>query len=176
MGTKEDEHMLIYLIRHALADYTTGMPYHISPGPDLSETGYAEAAAIAPLLAPCGIERVISSPMRRCLQTAEPLCAALGIEPLIDDDLGEMAAGEAPAAMGLRMLRAVLAQADGSAVAFVSHAAPIEQLILALTRGAAVLPPPGDRGARIGTSHVWQVLRTSEGWQALHVAPGGVRA
>ena len=83
--------MLIYLIRHALADYTTGVPYHIAPGPGLSETGYAEASAIVPLLVHCGIERVMSSPMRRCLQTAEPLCAAIGLEPLIDDDLGEMA-------------------------------------------------------------------------------------
>lgn len=168
--------MLIYLIRHALADYKTGLPYHIAPGPGLSESGYAEAAAIAPLLVPCGIERIMSSPMRRCLQTAEPLCAALGLEPQIDDDLGEMATGEAPTAMGLRMLRAVLAQADAGAVAFVSHAAPIEQLILALTHGKAILPPPGDRGAHIGTGHVWQVLRTNGHWQAAHVPPGGVRA
>ena len=167
--------MLIFLIRHALADYTTGVPYHIAPGPGLSETGYAEAAAIAPLLAPCGIERVVSSPMRRCLQTAEPLCAALGIEPLLDDDLGEMTTGEAATAMGLRMLRAVLAQSDARAVAFVSHAAPLEQLILALTHGTAILPPPGDRGAHIGTGHVWQVLRTNGRWHAAHLPPGGVR-
>ena len=168
--------MLIYLIRHALADYATGLPYHIAPGPHLSETGQTQAAATADLLAHSGIERVVSSPMRRCLLTAEPLCARLGLELQIDDDLGEMQTGEAPAAMGLRMLRATLAQIDTASVALVSHAAPLEQLILALTHGEAILPPPGDRGARIGPGDVWQVLRDNGRWRAYHLPVGGVRA
>jgi broad specificity phosphatase PhoE len=167
--------VLIYLIRHALADYTTGTPYHLMPGPGLSETGREEASATARLLARSGIELVVSSPMRRCVQTAEPLCATLSLDLQLDDDLGEMRTGEKPAEMALRMLRATLAYSNRSAVALVSHAAPIEQLILALTRGEALLPTPGDRGARIGTAHVWQVLRDGGNWRAHHLPAGGVR-
>lgn len=167
--------MLIYLIRHALADYTTGVPYHIMPGPGLSETGHEQAAAMARLLARSGIERVVSSPMRRCAQTAEPLCSTLGLDLRLDDDLGEMTTGEKPAEMGQRMLRATLAQIDVAAVALVSHAAPIEQLIDTLTYGEAILPAPGDRGARIGTAHVWQVLPHHGRWRAFHLPDGGVQ-
>jgi broad specificity phosphatase PhoE len=167
--------MLIYLIRHALADFTTGVPYHLMPGPGLSEQGYEQASAMAGLLARSGIERVVSSPMRRCTLTAEPLCARLGLDLQLDEDLGEMTTGEKPAEMGQRMLRAVLAQIDIRSVALVSHAAPLEQLITAMTHGEAILPPPGDRGARIGPAHVWQVIRDGGHWRAFHLPIGGVQ-
>ena len=167
--------MIIYLIRHALARYDTGVPYGIAPGPPLAESGIEEAAAVARLLAPCAIERVVSSPMRRCVMTAEPLSARFGLDLQLDDDLGEMQPGEKPEQMALRMLRATLAQIDVPVVALVSHAAPLEQLMLALTHGKCALPAPGDRGARIGTAHVWQVMRHRGEWHAQHLRPGGVR-
>ncbi len=168
--------MLIYLIRHALPHYDTGVPYHIAPGPLLAEAGIEQAAATARLLQHAGIERVVSSPMRRCVMTAEPLCAMLGLDLQIDEDLGEMQPGEAPPEVALRMMRCTLAQIDVSAVALVLHAAPLEQLMLALTRGQLVLPGPDQRGARIGVSHVWQVMRRDGAWHARHLPVGGVRA
>lgn len=166
---------MIYLIRHALARYDTGTPYHIAPGPPLADAGVDQATAAAKLLEHAHIERVVSSPMRRCIMTAEPVCAQFGLDLQIDDDLGEMQGGEKPAEMAMRMLRATLAQIDVSVVALVSHAAPIEQLVLALTHGEAVLPPPGDRGAHVGVGHVWQVMRRAGKWEAHHLLPGGVR-
>ena len=166
---------MIYLIRHALARYDTGVPYHVAPGPPLAEVGLDQAAGATKLLEHACIERVVSSPMRRCIMTAEPLCARLGLDLQIDDDLGEMQMGEKPAEMAMRMLRATLAQIDVSVVALVSHAAPLEQLVLALTHGAATLPAPGERGARIGAGHVWQVMRHGGKWHAHHLPVGGVR-
>lgn len=166
---------MIYLVRHALARYDTGVPYGIAPGPPLAEAGIAQAEAAADLLEGTGIARVVSSPLRRCRMTAEPICAKLGLDLQIDDDLGEMQGAEQPSDVAMRMLRAVLANVDVPVVALVSHAAPIEQLFLALTHGRIVLPAPGDRGARIGTGEVWQALRYNGEWHVHQLRLGGVR-
>lgn len=168
--------MVIYLVRHAQADHSTGEPYQSLPGPPLSEAGIEQATATARLLAPSGIERVVSSPMRRCTQTARPLCAALGLELHTDDDLGEMQPAETPAELGLRVLRATFQQRHLSSVALVSHSAPLEQLILALTRGRHVFDHADHRGARIGVAAVWQLICRDGTWRAQHIPAGGVRA
>ncbi|MDP9352795.1 MAG: histidine phosphatase family protein [Chloroflexota bacterium] len=166
--------MLIYLVRHALADLTTGMPYQIAPGPPLSVEGQAQAEEAARVLEFSGASRVVSSPMRRCVATAEPMCARLGLDLLTDEDLGEVQPGESLPAMSLRMLRAVFTHSNTASTVFVSHSAPLEQLILALTRGTAILSPPDTRGARIGAAHVWQLDLREGQWQARHLRVGGV--
>lgn len=166
--------MLLYLIRHGQADLSAQMLYHTAPGPPLTGAGEEQAESMARLLEFSAVERVMSSPMRRCEQTAEPLASRLGLELQIDDDLGELQPGEEAPAVAMRMLRAVLAQADVRTVALVSHAAPLEGLLLALTHNKLVLPPPGSRGARIGEAHVWQLVHHSGGWRAHHLPPGGV--
>ena len=168
--------MLIYLIRHGLADRTTGVPYHIAPGPPLTAVGVQQAAASAELLRYAAIGRVVSSPMRRCTMTAQPLCERFGLEIEIDDDLGEMQPGEPAAEVALRMMRAVLAHVDIGAVAFVSHAAPLEQLMLTLTHRRVVLPAPGEGGARLGAADVWQILRHEGQWHASYLPTGGILA
>lgn len=166
---------MIYLIRHALARYDTGVPYHLPPGPPLADAGLEQAAAAARLLRHVRIDRIACSPMRRCLMTAEPLAAQLRLDIQIDEDLGEMKTGEPLPDMSLRMMRAVLNQADVESVALVSHAAPIEQLLMAITNKRVVLPPPGDRGARVGVGHVWQLIHHSGQWHAHHIVDGGVK-
>jgi len=168
--------MMIYLVRHALARYDTGVPYGIAPGPPLAEEGIAQANAAAQLLRHVGVQRVVSSPMRRCTMTAEPLCTQFGLDLRLDDDLGEVQSDEKPNDLALRMMRAVLSNIDVDVVALVSHAAPLEQLMLAMTHGRCRLPAPSDRGARIGTAHVWQVMRLNGEWHAHHLPVGGVRA
>ena len=168
--------MLIYLIRHAEADYSVSGPYHVAPGPSLTDAGHRQAADTAQLLALSGVERVVSSPMRRCVLTAEAICSRLGLELELDPDLGESQPEESPAEIGVRMLRAALTHASGGSTALVSHATPLEQLIQTLTRGLAHLPPPGHRGTRIGTGEVWQLVRLDGEWRAYQVRPGGVKA
>ena len=166
--------MLIYLIRHAEADYSAPGPYHVVPGPSLTDAGFRQAAGTAQLLALSGVERVVSSPMRRCVLTAEAICSGLGLELELDPDLGESQPEESPAEIGLRMLRAALTHASGGSTALVSHATPLEELIQTLTHGRAHLPPPGHRGARIATGEMWQLVRLDGEWRAYRLRAGGV--
>lgn len=154
----------------------SGVPYHTQPGPGLTEVGEGQAETAARLLEHAGIERIVSSPWKRCTQTATPLCEALRLELALDDDLGEMGTREPGPEMGLRMLRAALAQCDADVVALISHAAPLEQLLHALTRGKVVLPPADARGARFHAGQVWQLLRHDGEWHAQHMREGGVPA
>ena len=56
-----------------------------------------QAKEIAAALAADDVRRVVSSPYVRCVQTVEPLAAALGLEVEIDDRLAEGGDGSARA-------------------------------------------------------------------------------
>ncbi|RAV07841.1 histidine phosphatase family protein [Mycolicibacterium sp. GF69] len=78
--------MQLLIIRHAL-------PLRSEPGrgsdPDLSEEGVEQAKRLPDALARFPISRLISSPQRRAVQTAEPVADALGLPIDIDDRLAE---------------------------------------------------------------------------------------
>jgi probable phosphoglycerate mutase len=82
----------LVLIRH-------GLPIRVEnePGtpadPPLSEVGREQARRVAAWLAPEGFDVVYSSPMRRAVETAEPLAELLGLEVTIDDELAELDRG-----------------------------------------------------------------------------------
>lgn len=165
--------MFLYLIRHAQPFYNEPVPYHIPPGPGLTEVGMAQAAALGPMLGVSGIERVVSSPLRRCTMTAEPLAAALGVDVVIDEDLREGQPGEAEAVVTARMLRAALTHSDARVVALVSHAAPLTWLLRSLTRDEIVLPPKDRRGNHLAECMVWGVYNKAGRWIARHLPPDG---
>jgi broad specificity phosphatase PhoE len=78
--------MQLLLVRHALplrSDHGEGSD------PDLSESGLAQIARLPEALARFPISRVVSSPQRRAIQTAEPVAAAHGLAVEIDDRLAE---------------------------------------------------------------------------------------
>lgn len=81
----------LYLIRHGRPASTWG---GADPDPGLDAAGKAQAeAARDRLLALPDAERpkrVVSSPLRRCRETAEPLAQALGVEVEIDPAVGEI--------------------------------------------------------------------------------------
>lgn len=166
--------MFLYLIRHAEPDYAAPVPYHRPPGPALTAVGQAQAGALIPLLHDVGLERVISSPLRRCVMTAEPLAHALHMPVVIDADLMEGQPNETPAEMTARMLRAVLAQMDVQIVALVGHAAPLTQLLRALTHDEVQLPSRDWRGNHLAEAMVWGVFHADGRWHARHLPPGGV--
>jgi len=89
----------IYLIRHGKPASSWGDE---DADPGLDETGRAQAREVAEALmaAPPG-ERpkfVVSSPLRRCRETAQPLADALGVDVEIDPAVGEI---PTPAALSL---------------------------------------------------------------------------
>lgn len=78
--------MQVLLVRHALplrSEHGQGSD------PDLSEDGLAQIARLPEALARFPISRVISSPQRRAIQTAEPVAAARQLSVEIDDRFAE---------------------------------------------------------------------------------------
>jgi len=82
---------LIHLIRHARPSSAWG---GADGDPGLDDTGLEQARDVARLLLAQPAERrprqVVSSPLRRCRETAAPLAAALGVAVLIDPAVGEI--------------------------------------------------------------------------------------
>jgi probable phosphoglycerate mutase len=76
----------LLLVRHAL-------PLRSEPGqgsdPNLSAAGIAQAQRLPDALKRFPIARLVSSPQRRALQTAQPVADALGMEIDVDERLAE---------------------------------------------------------------------------------------
>ena len=81
----------LYMIRHGRPAAVWGQD---DDDPGLDEAGRAQAAAARDwLMARPALERpklVVSSPLRRCRETAEPTAQALGVAAEIDPVVGEM--------------------------------------------------------------------------------------
>ncbi|MCP9275869.1 histidine phosphatase family protein [Mycolicibacterium arenosum] len=78
--------MQLLVIRHAL-------PLRSEPGegadPNLSEDGIEQAKRLPDALARFPITRIVSSPQRRAIQTAQPVADALGLTIDIDERVAE---------------------------------------------------------------------------------------
>ncbi len=78
--------MQLLLVRHAL-------PLRSEPGqgadPDLSEAGREQAGRLPAALARYPLARVVSSPQRRAVQTAEPVAAERGLPIDVDERFAE---------------------------------------------------------------------------------------
>ena len=83
------------LIRHAENEYVAkGRLAGRLPGVHLNKNGKRQAETVAVALAKAPIKAIYSSPMERCLETAQPLAAATGLEiiprkGLIEVDFGK---------------------------------------------------------------------------------------
>ncbi|WP_374023943.1 histidine phosphatase family protein [Mycobacterium sp. HNNTM2301] len=78
--------MQLLLVRHALplrSEHGEGSD------PDLSDQGLAQIERLPKALARFPISRVVSSPQRRAIQTAEPVAAARALTVEIDDRFAE---------------------------------------------------------------------------------------
>ena len=78
----------IYLVRHAHAGSRSAWKGDNDRRP-LSAKGWGQAEAIAGRLEGEPVARILSSPARRCVETAEPLAKALGVEVEQLDELHE---------------------------------------------------------------------------------------
>ncbi|KRF34418.1 histidine phosphatase family protein [Nocardioides sp. Soil805] len=87
--------MRLLLLRHGQTSAnTTAALDTAAPGHPLTELGLRQAQAAAQALASEGIGHVAVSTAVRTTQTASPIAAAIGLEPVVHDGLREIAAGE----------------------------------------------------------------------------------
>ncbi len=80
--------MCVYLVRHGKAGsrHDWKAPDHQRP---LSKRGWRQAEGLVDLLAERGIERVVSSPFVRCVESVRPLADKLGLDVETADELAE---------------------------------------------------------------------------------------
>ena len=83
------KHTRVHLIRHGEVHNPDRILYGRLPGFRLSETGQAQAAAAADLLAERDIVAVIASPLQRAQETATPIAARHNLAIDTDDNLIE---------------------------------------------------------------------------------------
>ena len=131
--------MELYLVRHAHAGDRGAWAGHHDDGRPLTKKGRRQAGGIAELLAGAGIERILSSPARRCIETLEPLAERLGVPVEGDDRLAEGARCEASFALAEEL------RAAGASVAACSHGDVIPDLLRSVR----------DLGARVDDEFRW---------------------
>jgi probable phosphomutase (TIGR03848 family) len=85
---------VILLVRHAVAEETGTRLYGQRRGVHLSVKGREQAAALADRLRHLRLAAVYSSPLERCVETAQPSARALGLDVRLDVALVETDAGQ----------------------------------------------------------------------------------
>ena len=80
--------MELLLIRHALPVRIEG-EQGTAADPELADLGHEQARALADYLSGEHIDVLYVSPLRRAVQTAEPVAEKLGLEAIVDDELAE---------------------------------------------------------------------------------------
>lgn len=81
------------LIRHATADYKPGRLYGWTPGVHLSAHGRDEAKRLAERLEVVRLKAVYSSPLERCVETAETVASGRRLDVQIVERLAEVRYG-----------------------------------------------------------------------------------
>jgi broad specificity phosphatase PhoE len=85
----ESPRTVVHLLRHGEVHNPSGIMYGRLAGYHLSERGRAMAEKVAADLATRDVRAVLSSPLERARETAEPIAEALGLEVHLDERLTE---------------------------------------------------------------------------------------
>jgi broad specificity phosphatase PhoE len=83
-----------YLVRHGQNDFLGKALAARLPDINLNAQGRAEAQAIASALLGKKVERILSSPLERARETAEPLARRLGMSIEISEQINELGFGD----------------------------------------------------------------------------------
>ncbi|MEI6336995.1 MAG: histidine phosphatase family protein [Verrucomicrobiota bacterium] len=87
--------MTLYLLRHGQTSFSRANAFCGSVlNPDLTEEGQQMAADFAKAYAATPWQAIFTSPLKRTLETAGPICSATGITPQVRDDLKEIGYGK----------------------------------------------------------------------------------
>ena len=178
----------IYLCRHGRTPLNVAGHLRGRLDPDLDLVGQAEARDLARQLGAVGLTRVITSPLARAVQTAQPIAEVAGVplefdERLLDRDYGafdgssaedvigqygslDAAPGVEPAEQlverALAVLDDLIAGGEAGPVAVVSHDAVIRNVLDSLT------PTPQHTAHIQPRTGCWSLLRHSpDGWRLL---------
>jgi len=111
----------------------------------LDERGRRQAAGLVGPLKALGVDRLVSSPYVRCVQTLDPAAASLGLDLEQRDELAEGASASD--------VRSLLRNFDGATPALCTHGDVVEELLgerLALKKGAARVLEVVDGEVRLG--------------------------
>jgi probable phosphomutase (TIGR03848 family) len=84
---------VVLLIRHATAEYRPGRLYGWTPGVHLSDHGRDEAKRLAERLDGVKLNAIYSSPLERCLETADVIASPRPLEVREVPELGEVRYG-----------------------------------------------------------------------------------
>ncbi|MEE6167994.1 MULTISPECIES: histidine phosphatase family protein [unclassified Mycolicibacterium] len=83
--------MTVILLRHGRSTSNTAQTLAgRSEGVDLDERGIEQAEAVVGRVGELPVRAIVRSPLLRCERTVQPLAAALGVEPIVDDRLTEV--------------------------------------------------------------------------------------
>jgi probable phosphomutase (TIGR03848 family) len=83
--------MTVILLRHGRSTSNTAHTLAgRTEGVDLDDKGQQQALAVAERLKELPIRAIVRSPLLRCGRTVEPLAAALGLDPVIDERISEV--------------------------------------------------------------------------------------
>jgi len=85
--------MLLYCVRHGESQYNAENRIQGQTNVPLSELGLRQGEALRSAMADLPVEAIFASPLRRAMQTAQPLADALNIEIRTDPRLMEIDAG-----------------------------------------------------------------------------------
>jgi broad specificity phosphatase PhoE len=83
------EKTVVHLVRHGEVENPLGVLYGRLPGYHLSGNGRLMAKTAADWLSGRDVRLLMTSPMERAQETAEPIAAQFGLAPVIDDRLIE---------------------------------------------------------------------------------------
>lgn len=148
----------LYVVRHAKAGVREAWP-----GPDqerpLTRRGRKQALRLIDRFRGLDIQRILSSPYLRCIQTVEPLAEARGLPVEVATELREGASPD-------ELLRGFATFGDRSTVVC-GHGTEIRSMIDRLEAGGATIE--GARG--IGKGSVWVLDREGERIVAAHYLP-----
>jgi probable phosphoglycerate mutase len=82
--------LTLYFLRHGQTEWSRKNSYCGSLDPELTPDGLEMAASFATAYTSTSWKAIFSSPMRRTLATAKPLCEAVNMEPQLRDGLKEI--------------------------------------------------------------------------------------
>jgi 8-oxo-dGTP diphosphatase len=115
--------MRLLVVRHANAGHRSSWDGDDDDLRPLSGKGRKQAQGIAEALADEGVDRLISSPSVRCVQTLEPLGELLGLKVRTDRRLAEGAGGDAALELAAEM------RMRGSTAVLCSHGDVIPEML-----------------------------------------------